>query len=51
LIDLPSSGAYGLIASAPELGLRRRPSDAIIRERNSLYAKKLLGRLLGKIPD
>jgi hypothetical protein len=39
------------ITHAPELGLRRQPPEAVIRERNSLYAKKLLGRLLGKIPD
>jgi hypothetical protein len=35
----------------PELGLRRRPSEGIVRERVSLYAEKLLGRLVGKIPD
>ena len=41
----------GVVAQAPELGLQRRPPEPIIRDRNSLYARKLLGRLLGKIPD
>ena len=36
---------------APELGLRRHPPEPLVRERNALYAKKFLGRLLGRIPD
>jgi hypothetical protein len=49
IILSPDEGS--VVTRAPELGLRRQPSEAILRERNSLYAKKLLGRLLGKIPD
>jgi hypothetical protein len=45
----PEEGS--VVSRAPELGLRRQPSEAIIRERNTLYAKKLLGRLLGKITE
>jgi len=41
----------GVVARAPELGLARRPPEAVIRDRNALYARKLLGRLLRKIPD
>jgi ABC-type multidrug transport system permease subunit len=40
-----------VITSAPELGFRRQVGEAVIRERVGLYAKKLLGRLLGRIPD
>ena len=39
------------VVQAPELGLKRHPPEAYVRERNTLYAKKFLGRLLGKIPD
>jgi ABC-2 type transport system permease protein len=45
----PDTG--GVVTRMPELGLRRRPSEGIVRERVSLYAEKLLGRLVGKIPD
>lgn len=38
------------IATMPDLDLRRSaPPEALVRERTTLYAKKLLGRLLGKI--
>jgi ABC-2 type transport system permease protein len=40
-----------LIMNAPELGFRRHPPDWAIRNRNALYARKFLGRLLGKIHD
>ena len=40
-----------VIRKAPELGLRRHPPEALIRERSVLYAKKFLGRLIGKIRD
>ncbi len=40
-----------VITTAPELGLRRHPPERIVRERSVLYAKKFLGRLLGKIQD
>ena len=45
----PDAGA--VVVQAPELGLRRHPPEGYVRERNTLYAKKFLGRLLGKIPD
>jgi len=44
-------GEGGVVARAPELGLQRYPPESIIRERNALYAKKLMGRILGRIPD
>jgi len=35
----------------PELGLHREITPEAIRQRNSLYARKLLGRLTGAIPE
>ena len=49
IILTPERGS--VITKAPELGLRRSPPESVIRERTTLYAQKLLGRLLGKIPD
>jgi ABC-2 type transport system permease protein len=49
IILTPDRGSA--ITRAPELGLRRSPPESVIRERTTLYAEKLLGRLLGKIPD
>ena len=49
IILTPEEGA--VVLQAPELGFRRNPSERIIRERSVLYAKKYLGRLLGKIAD
>lgn len=46
-----SADAGAVIVTAPELGLHRHPPEALVRERSVLYAKKYLGRLLGKIPD
>jgi ABC-2 type transport system permease protein len=40
-----------VIIRVPELRLRRELAEPIVRERSVLYAKKYLGRLLGKIPD
>jgi hypothetical protein len=40
-----------VVIAAPELGLRGEMSPAIVRERSGWYAKKFLGRLVGKIPD
>lgn len=40
-----------VITKAPELGLYRHPPERLVRQRNVLYAKKYLGRLVGKIPD
>jgi ABC-2 type transport system permease protein len=45
----PEGGS--VVNHVPELGLRRRPTEAIVRERVTLYAKKLLGRLEGKIQE
>jgi ABC-type multidrug transport system permease subunit len=45
----PDAGT--VIQQAPELGLAKRPPDPMIRERNTLYAKKFLGRLLGNLRD
>lgn len=41
----------GVITSAPEFGFKRDVQEAAVRERSQYYAKKLLGRLLGKIPE
>ncbi len=49
IILSPEEGT--VVTSAPELGLRRKPTEAIIRERNVLYARKFLGRILGKIRE
>jgi ABC-2 type transport system permease protein len=40
-----------VVTSAPELGLEGRFSEKIVRQRVDLYARKLLGRLRGRIPD
>jgi ABC-2 type transport system permease protein len=40
-----------VVSSAPELGFKRQPREEVIRQRVQLYAKKLLGRLVGKIPE
>lgn len=37
--------------AAPEFGFRREISERAVRERSVMYAKKYLGRLLGKLPD
>ena len=49
IILRPGDGT--VVTQAPEFGLRRHPSEALVRERSVLYAKKYLGRLLRKIPD
>ncbi|HSV16024.1 MAG TPA: ABC transporter permease [Tepidisphaeraceae bacterium] len=45
----PEQGAA--ITSAPELDLQGRVNEDVLRDRAMLYAKKLLGRLVGKIVD
>jgi len=40
-----------VINQIPELGFRRKPAEAVVRERCVLYAKKYLGRMLGKLHD
>ena len=39
------------LTKAPELGLFRHPPERLVRQRSVIYARKYLGRLLGKIPD
>ena len=38
------------VKTAPELGYDWELEEKVIRERSTLYARKLLGRLLGKLP-
>lgn len=38
------------LISAPDLGAEGESNEGLVRERSALYAKKLLGRLLGKLP-
>ena len=38
-------------ARAPELELFRHPPERLVRQRSVIYARKYLGRLLGKLPD
>lgn len=45
----PNEGT--VITSAPELGLRHTFDDDLVRDRSALYARKFLGRVLGKIKD
>ena len=40
-----------VVTHAPELGLRRRIPEALVRQRIGLYARKFLGRLQGRLPD
>lgn len=40
-----------VIGAAPELGFRRQISERVTRERSVLYAKKFIGRLLGRLHD
>lgn len=49
VILYPDEGT--VVTNAPELGFRRHPPERLVRQRLPLYAKKYLGRLLGKIPD
>jgi ABC-2 type transport system permease protein len=49
IILRPQEGV--VITSAPELDLQGRVNEDVLRDREMLYAKKLLGRLLGKIND
>ncbi|HTS66876.1 MAG TPA: ABC transporter permease [Candidatus Acidoferrales bacterium] len=40
-----------VVTKASDLGLFRHPPEQLVRGRSVIYAKKYLGRLLGKIPD
>ncbi len=46
-----SPDAGTVVNQIPELGFRRKPAEPLVRERCVLYAKKYLGRLLGKLHD
>ena len=39
------------LTNTPELGLKGPVNEAMVRARSLIYAQKLLGRLLGKLPD
>jgi len=49
IILYPDAGA--VLTSAPEMGFRRQFTEAVIRQRVDLYARKFLGKLRGKIRD
>ncbi len=49
IILAPDRG--NVVMNTQELGFRPIPGDKIIRERSVLYAKKYLGRMLGKLRD
>lgn len=49
IILAPDDGT--IVQKAPELDLYRHPPERLIRQRLPLYAKKYLGRLLGKLSD
>jgi ABC-2 type transport system permease protein len=40
-----------VLNNLPELGLRRHPPQVTVRSRSALYARKFLGRVLGKVRD
>lgn len=39
------------MSSFPELGLPGDMDQRIVRDRSILYAKKVLGRIRGRLPD
>jgi hypothetical protein len=45
----PNEGT--VVTSAPELGLPRAIGEEFIRDRNALYARKFLGKAVGKLGD
>jgi ABC-2 type transport system permease protein len=45
----PNEGT--VVTTAPELGLPHAIGEDLVRDRSALYAKKFLGRVLGKILD
>ncbi len=49
IILKPADGT--VITAAPELDLQGPLAEDVVRDRNVMYAKKFLARLLGKIPD
>lgn len=49
IILAPDQGT--VVSAAPEFGFKHPIREDVVRERNFYYAKKLLGRLVGKIQD
>lgn len=49
IVAFPDDGK--VVNNAPELGFSRHPPEVSVRSRSALYARKYLGRVLGKIPD
>lgn len=49
IVLAPDDGS--VIDNLPELGFARHPPDVAVRRRSVLYAKKYLGKLLGKLKD
>jgi ABC-type multidrug transport system permease subunit len=49
IILAPDEGS--VVTNAPELGFGRHPPEAAVRSRSALYARKYLGRVVGKISD
>ena len=49
IVAFPDDGK--VVNNAPELGFSRHPPDISVRSRSALYARKFLGRVLGKIRD
>ena len=45
----PDAGT--VLTSASDLGLAGPVAESVVRERLTMYAQKLLGRLLNKLPD
>jgi hypothetical protein len=48
IILKPDAGK--VVTTAPDLGIEGDTDEGTVRERSVLYAKKLLGRLVGKLP-
>jgi ABC-2 type transport system permease protein len=49
IVAFPDDGK--VINNVPELGFGRHPPEVSVRSRSTLYARKFLGRLQGKIRD
>ncbi|HEU5081066.1 MAG TPA: ABC transporter permease [Opitutaceae bacterium] len=49
IVISPEQGA--VITNAREFGLRKTPTEEVVRERSVYYAQKFLGRIIGKLRD
>ena len=49
IVAFPDDGK--VVNHVPELGIARHPPEVSVRSRSALYARKFLGRVLGKIRD